>query len=161
MKLFYRPEVVTEKDDQDSVLCSLWDTINTSDVAQFYLENDIMDVLGLILSRSQNARLTELTAGIVANLVYNGPDNIESFEKCIEIKDLVLKNDDSLALYQLFRILRGCSYKFTSFTDFYEKMEDEDFEKKICFILENSMHRQLLNEVVLFCHDIKVHYENG
>ena len=143
------------------MLCSLWDTINTSDVAQFYLENDIMDVLGLILSRSQNARLTELTAGIVANLVYNGPDNIESFRKCIEIKDLVLKTEDSLALYQLFRVLRGCSYKFSSFMEFFEKMGDENFEKKASFILENSMHQQLLNEVVLFWHDVKVLYENG
>lgn len=41
---------ITElSEEQDKELCALWDTINSSDVATFYLEHDMIDVLGLIL----------------------------------------------------------------------------------------------------------------
>ena len=106
--------------------------------------------------------MTELTAGIVANLVYNGAASIEQAllsNDNINLDELIVKTDDSLALYQLFRILRGSCYKFSnqSIRSFYRQLsESRDWLDKIGFILENSINHQLLNEVVMFIHDVKV-----
>ena len=162
LQQFTTDDLTSLTEEQDTVLCSLWDTINSGDVAQFYLDNDMMDVLGLILSKSTHARLTELTAGIVANLVYNGAESVErALAENIPVSELIIKTDDSLALYQLFRILRGCCYKFTraKFDSFYKELSD-DFHDKMTFMLENSINHQLLNEIVMFLHDVKTHYED-
>ena len=122
----------------------------------------MMDVLGLILSKSTHARLTELTAGIVANLVFNGAESVErALAENVPVGELIIKTDDSLALYQLFRILRGCCYKFTraKFDSFYKELSD-DFHDKMTFMLENSINHQLLNEIVMFLHDVKSIYED-
>ena len=42
-------------EEQDQELCALWDTINSISVASFYLEHDMMDVLGLILTQVFNS----------------------------------------------------------------------------------------------------------
>ena len=110
--------------------------------------------------KSTHTRLTELTAGIVANLVYNGAASVEqALRDNISLDELIVKTDDSLALYQLFRVLRGSCYKFSngSMRSLYRQLNDSrDWTAKIGFILENSINQQLLNEVVLFIHDVKV-----
>jgi len=48
--------------EDDSSLCSLWDAINDSDIAHFYIDNGLVPVLKMIISNNncENDRLTEL-----------------------------------------------------------------------------------------------------
>ena len=48
--------------EDESALCSLWDAINDSDIADFYIDNGLVPVLKMIISNNncENDRLTEL-----------------------------------------------------------------------------------------------------
>ena len=123
------------------------------------------------MNRGTNDRIVEIAAGVLANVLYNSPTFIpisflqsQNFNLCSTIGLI----NDSLSLYQLFRLLRGLVFNANretegedelTFTERISNLVDilktGGLEEKIHFILFNGINRQLVQEVVFFLHDLR------
>ena len=136
-------------------ICNVWDAVNSAPVADFLMQNDVINVLLLIIERCDNdVRLGEICAGIIANLLTNVSDeHLKEFNDATEtILYIFFHERDPLYLHQVVRYCHTCLLR----TGQEESggliapilRQKEAFVPKLSFILSNCTNHQLLRDVL-------------
>jgi len=170
------PDYELDQDDESS-LCSLWDAINDSDIADFYIENGLVPVLKMIISNNNcvNDRLTELSAGILANVISQmsyQPTVKEFVSEEFDLTKYILLTNDSLTLIQFIRLVKSALddsfylHRNPETTYFMEdlhlvgKLFNSDLKDKIGFIMKNSKNKDLLNNTAALLKTASGYFSN-
>ncbi|XP_058464356.1 uncharacterized protein LOC131438373 [Malaya genurostris] len=147
---------LSEDEDFEKDLCSLWDMTIEKDVVLYLLKHDVIELFVGLSEASQDVRLIEILFGIIGNMccvdethkfLYENPSLFMSF--CT-----FLESSDTLILVQLMRI----------FTTLLDKSDDEQYcwfklvrdvenmTEKLAFILSNTTNKELIQHTLEAVH---------
>ena len=92
-------------------ICDLWDAVNSTQVADFLVEHDILDVLVLLIPPAHSpTRLREIAAGIMANVASHA--SIQSLATLGHQMNVIFAafeaEDDPINLRELMRLFSAC-----------------------------------------------------
>jgi len=149
----YMTSNTTEVGEED--ICNVWDAVNCEEVADFFMENDILNVLLVITERSHDDdRLGEICAGILANLITSvSIEHLKNFvETCEVLLYIFFRESDPLNLHQIMRFFQVCLVRSPSDDSAMAPIvrQKAAFVSKCSFILSNCTNSLLLNDVLYF-----------
>ncbi|XP_063702691.1 uncharacterized protein LOC134832559 [Culicoides brevitarsis] len=139
---------ISEDEDFEKDLCTLWDQTVEPDVVKFLLEYNFLELFTAALDEN-DPRLTEILVGIIANAV-SLPETRVVLEESPEITCTLISlisSTDSLILVQLMRLLQGMLVFENSGDEmiwFQYFSSVEDFVDKFSFVLASSTSNTLL-----------------
>lgn len=139
---------LSEDEDFEKDLCTLWDETVEPDIVKFLLEYNCLELFASVLDET-DPRLTEILLGIIANLGVI-PETRVILEKSPEITCTLISlisSTDSLILVQLMRLFQAMLV-FENTGDemiwFQYFSSVEDFVEKFAFVLASSTSSTLL-----------------
>ncbi|XP_028418911.1 protein saal1-like isoform X2 [Dendronephthya gigantea] len=134
------------KDSLDSELCQLWDMSMSKDVALFLQEVNGVDIFLEIILGSTTSRLTEISIGIMANMACQEDicKDITNREKLIEVMLIIMDHRDAPILVEVTRLVHVAISKNETREKWMSAIQHSTFLENLIFILENSMHDELL-----------------
>lgn len=152
MKLPKLEKPLSEDEDYEKELCTLWDQSVEKDVVKFLLEYNVLDIFASCLNED-DVRLTEILVGIVANMCAE-KEARETLERSPEVTIAFLSLitcSDSLILIQLMRFFQS-ALVFENAGDeliwFQYFAAIDGFVEKFAFVLASSMSNTLLKHAL-------------
>lgn len=134
------------RDDFEKELCELWDMSMNGDVAAFLEEMDTTEVLLDAVLKSQNARVTEICVGILANMACSHDVCVKMLRNkdLIDIVTVLLDEPDAPVLVEVTRLIHVCLSNSEVESQWMAVLETETVFKNFMYILENSLNVDLL-----------------
>uniref|UniRef100_A0A336LYD5 CSON007583 protein n=1 Tax=Culicoides sonorensis TaxID=179676 RepID=A0A336LYD5_CULSO len=139
---------LTEDEDFEKDLCTLWDESVESDVVKFLLEYNCLELFTSVLDQN-DVRLTEILVGIIGNMCVL-PETRHVLETSPEITCTLISlisSTDSLILVQLMRLFQAMLVFENSGDEmiwFQYFSSIEDFVQQFAFVLTSSTSNTLL-----------------
>ncbi|KAL9955157.1 hypothetical protein ACROYT_G036443 [Oculina patagonica] len=127
-------------------LCELWDMSMNNDVAAFLEEMDTTEVLLDAVLKSQNARVTEICVGILANMACSHGVCVKMMRNkdLVDIVTVLLDEPDAPVLVEVTRLIHVCLSNDEVESQWMAVLETESVFKNFIYILENSLNVDLL-----------------
>lgn len=158
MKLPNLDKPISDDEDYEKDLCTLWDQTVEKDVVKFLLEYKVLEVFAAAINE-EDGRLTEILVGIVANMCALS-ETRQQLEASPEITITLISligNDDPLVLIQLMRFFHAVLV-FENAGDeliwFQYFAAVENFVEKFAFVLASSTSNTLLRHTLEALHAI-------
>lgn len=122
-------------------LCFLWDMTVEKDVCDFLIDHSFPSIACTAIAMYSENRFLEIVIGILANILsVNREVELKKEEIYVVINEL--DTDDHLILIQILRFLKALTYNTTLCNQ--QFTISDDFVKKIVFILNYSINKDLL-----------------
>lgn len=142
-------ESLSDIEEFEKDLCTLWDMTIEKDVVRLLLKHSVLELFTNILQSSNDNRLNEILIGIIGNMCYL-PETRNILCSNADITMVLLEfisSSDTLTLVQLMRFLQSALIFENSGDErqwFDHFRNTENFIDKFGFILNNSMSTSLL-----------------